>query len=300
MLDFLADAPVWRRVGFYDVCNTPGYHSDSRIDKRIDTEVVQAYARVRDKIVALDHSCSLDEVLDARELDDLARFIHVHLIRNPLASYRRAMHELWLWSVDKPRRPLPWLMPVPIKREVRKFRSLFRKGGWLTAADKDATIVERVRGMILEDGHAHLGLRSHVAQDRVLEGIVDASVEVGLTRPRIVYSNDELYTMDNPFALEGDGENNGLALAISPHHLVVAGDDCEPDVCPLERIAHLPYISFSTKLLAARPCDVRLLALCAVNPESGDSDVQDEALYRFLPVDLVGIPVEDRFTRCES
>jgi hypothetical protein len=289
VLDFLAREPLWERVGFFAVGNTDSFHSLGEVDQRIDNELVNAYAAIRDKILRVTRTTRLAEVLGPDEARTLAKFIHVHAWRNPLMSYRLAMNELIERAVTHPWRPIPMTVPRPMAWEVVKLRwQFFRKRRRYDDADKHAVIIRRVREMILEDSYAHLELRYHPILDQALDQFIDSDDQVELEDPLIIWSDEPLYTMDMPFVLEGEPGHVRVTLAISPHHLLEAGEPVDPSWSALERLAHLPFMSYSTKLIAAEPMDVELRALARFDDDGVES-------LRLVPIELTGVPVRDTF-----
>lgn len=275
MLD-LSVSPVWREVGFYDVCNTRGYHFSGAVDRRLDTELLNGYSATINKVASLDHHSPLGAVLDPAEISSLLHFADVHLMRNPLSSYRMAFHVVREYLVENPDAALPDDMYTDFPRlpgEIEALRAACREFGDPDVVQREDLVLEWVREKMEEDGPAHTFMRMPEEFDDMLLAQLEGPLIRAFRCQSVLYSEPDLFTTDNPFVLSGSADGEAILLAaLTPHHLLVCSEEpLENDVEPLALLMPVPYLSFSTKILASAPMDLRLLwgarLPLAVDPE---------------------------------
>jgi len=289
----LFEEPVWRHVGFNDIGNTRGYHSDRRIDTQVDQGIVNGYGRIIQKILPIRETASLSDILSASEIDELLLFARVHLFRNPLFVYRQIQNILRRWVILHPLPRLPQGIPPELADDIRLLRKVNKQTAHLTSRfQKEAFILARVQQMLDEDSR-------EVARGRIIpqfeNWMLDAvsDPEPVVEQLWLVYSSQPLFTVDNPFALSKSSSGDvAMTLPMSPHHLLVRSSELPQPIDPVRALSILPSVSFSTRVLSAEPFDFTLIRLQplphVIDPANRDKDPDPsqfiEVVYENIPV----------------
>lgn len=261
MLDLFA-SPCWREVGLNEVCYSRRYHASPDVDRLLDAALLNGYPKLIEQIEAVDSTTSLDSILGPDEVDQLLTFVEVHLSRNALSSYRWGFTVLHEYIVEDPLAEIPTDVEAGaprITREIEALRAACDQTGVNDPALRADLLMAWVHEKMEEDGPAHNFLRMPPAFDeRLVEQLEGHRLQVFPER-WILYSEDELFTMDNPFYLTGENETEGVMLALlTPHHLLICSDyrpPQDPDVGWF--VKRMPWFTFSTKLFSNRPRDVQ-------------------------------------------
>ena len=263
MLD-LFKSPQWIEVGVNDVGNTRGYHARKDVDEKLDTTLLNGYPAVIAKIAGLRADAPLGTVLDRTEIEGLLALLDVHLLRNPLSSYRGLFHLVRMYLVENPETPLPDDLMVGFPRLYEALMALRQEcddGGPLGEADREHVALAWVHEKMEEDGVAHRLMSMPSEFDDVLLAQLTGPRIRSFSKHTVLYSATEIFTTDNPFVLSGSETGEAIQLAaLTPHHLLVCSDGpLALGLHALDLLAGLPYYSFSTAILAARPIDLDLL-----------------------------------------
>lgn len=170
--------------------------------------------------------------------------------------------------------------------EIEAMRAACREFGDPDVVQREDLILEWVHEKMEEDGPAHTFMRMPEEFDDMLLAQLEGPLIRAFHCQSVLYSEPELFTTDNPFVLSGSADGEAILLAaLTPHHLLVCSDEpFENEIEPLALLKPIPYLSFSTKILASAPMDLRLLWGCRL-PLSVDPE-------RALPKAKVGQRVE--------